>query len=205
MKNATKIITEGGGDQALRIFEKLNELTGSSLNLRGALLEFMAALHFKQEGYSVDVREQVKLADGRGTDIDVFASKREKLVCVECKGKMPGNLVGEEEIDSWLNRGLVATKEWLRENHPGKQIRFEFWAPSGYDKAAKKLIRRTNKSHIRQPIAFLSSDEIVNALRESSGVKVAQSFNQHFVKIPTFERHTRVRTRARPVDSKTRA
>lgn len=201
MKNATKIIADGEGDQALKIFQKLNELTGASLNLRGALLEFMAALHFKHEGYGVDVRESVKLSDGRGTDIDVMASKNGRLVCVECKGKMPGNLVGSEEIQSWLTRGLVATKEWLKQHHSSKLCRFEFWAPSGYDKEAKKLIRQTIRAHKKQPIAFLDSGQIVEALKESSGSKVAGSFTEHFIKVPTFVRHTKVRTVPRPVVS----
>lgn len=168
-------------NSVFRLIAKIAKLEGSSLNLRGVVLELIVAHLFRLDGYSIDIRRQVRSIGGDLAEIDVQASKKKELVCVECKGKSPGVMVGLGEIESWINKTIPRIKSWLkgRDDTPAKRL-FEFYASTGYDDEALAFIREFNESSSSQGIRFHNGDDVISKLRENSESSLIEIFREHF-------------------------
>jgi hypothetical protein len=65
-------------NSVFQLIAKIAKLEGSSLNLRGVVLELIVAHLFRLDGYNIDIRRQVRSAGGDLAEIDVQASKKER-------------------------------------------------------------------------------------------------------------------------------
>jgi hypothetical protein len=98
-----------------RVFEllrKLGKVEGASHNLRGVLLEFIVARLYSLNGYKIDIRQRI-FTKGERAEIDIKAHRADEVVCIECKGMSPGNLIGADEINDWLSSSLPIIGLWV--------------------------------------------------------------------------------------------
>jgi len=166
------------------VFQLLSELTkieGAASNLRGVVLELMIARLFQLEGYNIDIRQQIQSQTGERAEIDVKAANKQEVVCVECKGKSPGVLVGDTEIQEWLDKTVVRIKSWfgLTMTLPQRK-RFEFYSSTGYTEQAKILIATIQQAHKKQPINFYGGEDVVAKLRTQNERALINIFQEQF-------------------------
>lgn len=163
---------------------KIAKLEGASLNLRGVVIELLVAHLFQLQGYRIDIRQQIRSKENEPAEIDIKATNRQEVVCVECKGKSPGILVDASEIQEWLDKPLIRIKSWLKltTTLPQKR-RFEFYASTGYTDDAKTLIHHIKMTHTKQPIEFLEGRDVLNKLHAQKESALTNIFREQFMSI----------------------
>lgn len=162
------------------LMTRIARLEGASLNLRGVVLGLIIARLFQLDGYSVDIREQIRSSGGDAAEIDVRASKRNEIVCVECKGKSPGSFVASPDIEIWINKTIPRIKNWCRNRSdiPGEP-RFEFYVSTDYDQEASELIRGLEASGDKS-LKFYRGHDVVNRLRQNREGSLIEIFREQF-------------------------
>ncbi|MEI7639172.1 MAG: hypothetical protein WCJ37_17810 [Syntrophus sp. (in: bacteria)] len=170
-------------ESVFQLVEKVGKIEGASQNLRGVVLEFIIGRIYSLDGYNIEIRQQVYSSRADRAEIDVKAVKSHEVVCIECKGKMPGNLVSRAEIEEWLDDSLPVIKSWLKnaDSLPDKK-RFEFYTSTDYADDAKELIEKIRHEHKKQPISFLSGIDIVTKLRMLTQNSLVRIFTEQFVR-----------------------
>ncbi|MCX6132634.1 MAG: hypothetical protein NTU47_02375 [Ignavibacteriales bacterium] len=169
-------------ENVFALLKRIARIEGASLNLRGVLLEFIVARLYSNDGYNIDMRQQiVSPVDRKPAEIDIKAVKPNEVVCIECKAKLPNNQVTAAEITEWLATPLTRIKGWLNRADSLPQVkRFEFYSSSGYDEQATTLIEKVQKEHQKQPIRFYSGADIDSKLHQANLGSIREIFNEHF-------------------------
>ena len=175
IENAAAAVTNNP-DSVFDLISRVARLEGAALNLRGIFLEMTVAHLCRLRGYNIDIRQQIRVDGVDKTDIDVKATSPAEVVCCECKGKSPGNLVDASEIQEWLDKSLPWIKSWLKESRtlPDKR-RFEFYSSTDYTDDARALIARVTQEHQRQPIRFLTGEDVIRALGDQNQTQACEN------------------------------
>jgi hypothetical protein len=164
------------------LLSKVAKIEGAALNLRGVVLELIIGHLFRLLGYQIDIRQQVESEDHERAEIDVKATNRREVVCVECKGKGPNALVDAPEIQEWLDKPLVRIKSWLKlASSLPESRRFEFYASTDYTEDAKRLIAQVQAAHKKQPISFLTGADVLNKLKDQKEKALGDIFREQFI------------------------
>lgn len=180
--NAATAVTNHPG-KVFELMKKLGKIEGAALNLRGVLFEFIVARLCSLEGYNIRIR-QGALAGGNRAEIDVMADRPDEVVCIECKGKSPGNLVEDYEINDWVSKSLPTIKNWLKEKDLlPNQKRFEFYVSTDYTNDAKTEIARLESKHKKQPIKFFNGSDLIEKLREMDQTSLIEVYREHFIAV----------------------
>ena len=162
------------------LLSKINKLEGAALNLRGVVLELIVAHLFQRRSYVIEIRQQIQSEQGERAEIDVRATSRKEVVCVECKGKAPGGLVDAPEIEQWLNTSLPRIKSWLKLMTLPDRRRFEFYSSTGYTDEAIALIAKITETHKKQPILFRTGRDVIEDLWEEKENALIDIFREQF-------------------------
>ena len=180
LENAAQAVTDNP-TAVFTLLAKLSKLEGAALNLRGVVQELIVAHLFKLHGYSIEIRQKIQSEDGDRAEIDVTATSRQEVVCVECKGKSPGALVSAQEIENWLQRPVRRIKSWLKlsDEFPAKK-RFEFYSSTDYTEDAKTLISEIERTHKKQPISFYNGKDLISKLRADHETALIDIFREQF-------------------------
>lgn len=179
LENAAAVVATDP-TELFSLLSRLQKIEGVALNLRGIVLELVVAHLYMKEGYLIDIRQQINGKDGLA-EIDVKANNNIEVVCCECKGMSPGNLVGEAELTEWLDRPLKRIKEWMKESNSLPETkRFEFYSSTGYTEEALALINRLKTEHKKQPLVFYDGKEIIAKLKAKRARKLAELFKEQF-------------------------
>ena len=91
----------------------------------------MVAYLARRGAVSVEMGTRAWASDGRSADIDILtvAAQASESLCIECKGKEPGGVLGIDEVRTWLAK-LPIIREFLA-NHkqPATASSFGLVAP----------------------------------------------------------------------------
>jgi hypothetical protein len=126
-----------GSNPALvsELFEKLDNLKGASLNLRGWLFELVAAHMLKTDGWNITSVGELRRdpQSGELAEVDVLATKGNDTVALECKGYVT-NDVPKDEVERWLTRSVPRIRASLLSEkfYQQKQIEYQFWTTSKF-------------------------------------------------------------------------
>jgi hypothetical protein len=169
-------------DGVFKLIDRMSKLEGASLNLRGVVVELIIAHLYKLRAYNIDIRQRIKSKNGDPAEIDVKATNRQEVVCIECKGKSASGLVGYEEVEKWLYETLPRIKSWLKlaDSLPTNR-RFEFYSSTDYTPEAADLIARTTPLHKSEPIRFYKGSDIVEGLHQQNERALIEIFKEQFV------------------------
>jgi len=162
------------------LMRKIAKIEGASQNLRGVVLELIVAHLLRLDGYNIDIRQQIRSIGGDLAEIDVRASKRNEVICIECKGKSPSALVGRNEIEYWVKKTIPRIKSWLkRKDENPSYRRFEFYASTDYDEEASALIRELTTPG-EESINFYRGKDLIRKLRENRENSLIDIFREQF-------------------------
>jgi hypothetical protein len=173
------------------IFRRLGQIEGASVQLRGTLLEFMVAGHWRRLSDHVWMNRILK-ARGRKAEADVIAVSDESWInFIECKGYSPYATIPHAQVKDWLQKRVPILYQAACE-HPdwqNLQVRFEFWASGQLTSESLELVetaRKTIKPE-RYSIALLQGPEILSAFGRDGSL--ADAFRKHFMRIPGEDAH----------------
>lgn len=170
------------------LFRRLGKIEGASVQLRGTLLEFMAAGHWRRLSDHVWMNRILK-AGGNKAEADVIAmSDRSSITFIECKGYSPYATIPDAEVKDWLQKRVPTLYKAARE-HPdwqNLQVRFEFWASGQLTSESIELIETARKTINlkRYSIILLQGPEILSAFELGRDPSLAVAFRKHFMRQP---------------------
>jgi Holliday junction resolvase len=136
-----------GSNPALvsELFEKLDNLKGASLNVRGWLFELLAAHILKTDGWRIDFIGELRKdpQSGEIAEVDVLAVKGNDVIVLECKGYVT-NDVAEHEVEKWLTRSIPRIRASLLadQSYRKKDITFHFWTTSKFSHGALTYVNQ---------------------------------------------------------------
>ena len=171
----------------IRVLNDLSKIEGAVGNLRGTFFELISVYLAKQEAKSVDHSKKfIDPETNKQIEIDVFrVIHKKKIVCIECKGKSPGGVVGIEEIDNWL-KWLPKIRNHIKaqDHFKDAKVSFELWSTGTFsDKSIKKL-KIEKKRRIKNPIDWKNGKAILALARKTGEQGVVDALNEHYIKHP---------------------
>lgn len=171
----------------MALFDKLNEIKGSALNLAGDLFEFIVGHCYKTiEGGSLDIGRIIKY-DGKEKEIDVILRTDKNIqYYIECKGYGQSHLINKADIEEWLQK-ITFIKQWYDQHHPEDNkphFSFGFITTSDFTDDAKKLLneRETAKKF---KIFHMNGKDFVLFVRQSeinNATKIINVLKEHYLK-----------------------
>jgi hypothetical protein len=168
-------------DDIFTLLKNISKIEGASLNLRSVVLDFILARIYALEGYDCDIRQKIQLNSGIRAEIDVIASRKDKLVFVEGKALSPNNQFNNDGIQKWMNNTYPKIKEFVKQK--GKlpsEISIELCVSTSYHNDSIDIIKELEKRHTKLPIKFTDGTEVMKRLRRFEQGSVIDLFREHF-------------------------
>jgi hypothetical protein len=171
------------------LFQKLRNIEGAAINLRGVLFEYVAQELALQEFRGVgNIRPNMKFLDpsGRpGAEVDLIVECGDRdIYFIECKGYQPAGTVKVEFVKTWIEKRIPLIRKQALEQLCWKKQKyhFELWTTGQMTKEARELIEasKTTKYSIR----VRDREEIYTMARETRNTSMIQTLEQHFMHHP---------------------
>lgn len=176
-------------DRIDEILKRLLKIEGAAIQLRGTLLEFMAAGYWRREADNVWMNRILK-SQGAEAEADIIAIKDQTSVTfIECKGYNPYATLPDQEAKDWLQKRVPTLYKAARE-HPDWRnlpVRFEFWTSAELTSEAMNLLEtaRATINPKRYSIVIRQGPEILDAFERGRDKTLAIAFRKHFMRQAT--------------------
>nr|WP_321272803.1 hypothetical protein [Alcaligenes faecalis] len=173
------------------LFERLGRAEGAVGTLRGALFEYVVAEIIRQLEPPADItmnriyREGGK--DVAEVDVQIIIKNR-RIRLIECKGLLPGSLLGDEEVEKWLNRRIPVVLAQIRRDNVLSKLeqQFELWMTGELTEDAKAMIAAAQDRAFRKgySINVLNATEINKQIGLVNDPSLRKVVEQHFLLAP---------------------
>ena len=175
-------------ERLTRLVNSLTEIEGRANNLRGPLFELLAAYLVRRDAVSISMGVRAKdRAKNKQADIDVLkvTAMSAECVAIECKGREPGGVVTEDDVQTWL-RKIPTMQSHLREQERFNEatISFELWTSGTFTPDALQLLNREQRQRTKFPIHWKDGHDVhllATSLKEKA---IADTLQQHFLQHP---------------------
>lgn len=174
-------------DKFIKIFDEIDAIKGSSLNLAGDLFEFIVGHCYKKViSGSVDVGRAIKY-DGKEKEFDVILrSNSNEHYYIECKGYGQSHLVDIDEVKEFLNK-IPFIKEWYNKCRPTEHPRFKFIyiTTSDFKEDAKALLESYEKKTKKYDISHMNGKDFAEFVKNNNfddKKNIIDVLNQHYYK-----------------------
>ena len=169
-----------------RLFANLGRIEGTSIQLRGALFEFIAAdLARKMIAPNVRMNQNIRTLDGKETEADIIAVRENHSVCfIECKGYNPNSTIPDDLIVRWLHHNIPILYEFSR-RHPDwskLSIRFELWITGSISPDAKRAIEsaQSGVKATRYTLSLKTGVDILKICENAHDRGLTNVFRKHY-------------------------
>jgi hypothetical protein len=171
-------------NDVFNLLNKLSKIEGAALNLRSVILDFIIARLYDLEGFDCDIRQRIQLSSGDRAEVDVIASRKDKVVFIEGKALSPTNQLNADEIKKWIDKTYPKIKKFIKEqgNFP-PDTSIEFCISTAFHSDSKAFIKKVKKKYKKLPIKFSNGSDLIKRLRKFRQSSVVDLFREHFVKI----------------------
>ena len=176
-----------------KLFKTLSGLPGADGRLRGKLFEFVCA-ELARNGLHASnvVMGRLVRKDGKDVaDIDVRGELGADLFFIEAKGRLPGNVVPDEEVKHWLEVQVPA----IEKEHRGmsefarRKYYFEMWVSGDLSEEGKRMVRE--RAATVRPTKYTLKvryiEELVAMARAAGDASTLDVIKSHFRKHPLAE------------------
>lgn len=174
----------------MELFDKLNEIKGSTLNLTGDLFEFIVGHCYKTiYGGSLDIGRIIKY-DAREKEIDVILrTERNEQYYIECKGYGKSHLIEKADIEDWFEK-ITFIKKWYGYYHREEMfqnIKFGYITTSDFKIDAKQFLEEKKGNIKKFEIFYMNGTDFANFVKQSrinNTTKIINVLKEHYFKMP---------------------
>lgn len=169
------------------LFKKLSSVEGAIGNMRGAFFELLVAevVRRKSAAGTVLVNKLCKGLDGSKAEVDVWVvNPNIEARFIECKGRQPGSLIDDAEIDDWLDKRILRVRQYIKSvfDWTPKMPVFELWVTGILSPHAEERIEKTRLANIGKfQLITRRSDDIRRLTEEVNDASLLKTFEQHFL------------------------
>lgn len=189
LKNAGAVVANDPGRLASMV-ERLSDIEGKSLNLRGILFELLTAFLVRHDGRWIQIgKKAVDPETLKSAEIDILAEQgRSSLLAIECKGKAPAGTLTLEEVEDWIRRVPIWTK-WLKADLSRQEttMSFEIWTSGTIEDEALRRLQSIKQQRTKITIGWKDGKDVRNLARNHKEKHVAEAFDEHFFRHPLRE------------------
>lgn len=185
--NAGTIASENA-EQFMSLYNELDAIKGSSLNLAGDLFEFIVGHCYKKfEGGSLDIGKIIK-HKGLEKEFDVvLRTERNEHFYIECKGYGHSHKVNKDDVESFLDK-IPYVREWHKLYKPTEQPRFKFGliTTSDFKNDAREILENLKNKTKKYDIFYMNGknfSELVKSSNITDASNIINVLNQHYFKI----------------------
>ena len=169
-----------------RLLTSLSRIEGTSIQLRGALFEFIAAdLARKTIAPNVRMNQNIRTGDGKETEADVIAIRENHSVCfIECKGYNPNSTIPDDLVIRWLHHNIPILYDFSRK-HPDwskLSIHFELWITGSISHDAKRAIESAQSTikATRYTLGLKTGADILGVCESTRDHALTNVFRKHY-------------------------
>lgn len=177
-------------DKLAKLVNDLSSIEGSAGNLRGILFELIAACLIRRSAASIDIGVAAYDNNGGKADIDVLKIGEQGVdcVCIECKGKGPGGVVSQSEVEKWLGQ-IPIFQAHLKRHYPLREakVSFEIWTSGTFDDDALAKLKLERERRTKNPISWMDGFEVLALARKYKMKTIAGALETHYLKHPLAE------------------
>ncbi|MDA8214041.1 MAG: hypothetical protein M0Z64_02045 [Nitrospiraceae bacterium] len=180
--NATKIITSNP-DKFIELMEKMSLLEGAYGNLKGDMFEFAVGYYYALKNKPIVIGKIVKSrSSNKNREIDVFVNSHNRLKIVECKGH--NSQLSYDAMREWIYEIVPDIRGWIlsQDEHRQKELTFEIWSISGFDKKALQLIEKASQNTKKYRIKFYDRSAIMLKAKANKNKKFLEIIEKYFRK-----------------------
>ena len=155
--------------------------SGLANNIKGTLFEFLIAhLHSIKANNSIDLGREI-FENNKRHEIDVLAIYNDKVVFAECKATKAK--VDNGLIEKWKGEKIPAFRQWAnkQETWRNKKLEFEYWATSGFEDEAEKILCSLSKSATSIKVSYYNGQDIRNKAVEAKNKKLKEAVDNYFL------------------------
>jgi hypothetical protein len=174
-------------EQVADLFQRLSQIEGAALNLRGALFEYVVAEIVRQTiGPNVRIRRIFRAPDGSKAEADVVVEKPNRAVTfIECKGHQPSGLIDDETARQWLVETIPTLYAAARQHSEWRNVdvKFEFWTSGRLSDTARNLIlgKKREVRRTRYTLDLYEVDAVRNAARVTRDRALVRTLEENFL------------------------
>jgi hypothetical protein len=174
-------------DDIEKLFDKLGKIEGASINLRGALFEFIVANIYK-EAFSpsfIKTNEIIIAHEYNKTiEVDIIAEKSNRSITfIECKGLGKNNILSEDYIKIWLQSTVPALRySFLKISKYTKyNFIFQLWNTGIISQESEALINKAIKNTSKYTIEYLDKDKILAFAKQTKDAKTITLLKKFYI------------------------
>ena len=192
LKSLINILTSqarnASGESIHNLFSSLSKIEGAAQNLRGPLFELITArLASNIHSGSFDLgRKETDPKTGERFEFDVLLVTRSAIHMIECKGKEPGGIVRNGDVDDWLTRQVPRMRRWVRSQprFSSHELNFELWIAGEFDSEALALLRMSKVKTKAYKLDWKDGDSLIKTAQSQNESHLVSVLNEHFIKHP---------------------
>ena len=179
--NATEIVNTNP-DQFVELCEKISTLDDKFKNMKGDMFEFVVGYFYSRDHIPLEIGKVIREPETRKPkEIDVFVKGSNMSRVVECKAyKSP---LGADEVKEWLTENIPVIRKWIlsQDDYKKKNLVFELWCTSGFEKDALKLLKKHTKSVKRYDIKYFDGSAIATKFKSTGDKKIYDLLMHYFI------------------------
>ncbi len=179
--NATSIVNTNP-DQFVELCEKISTLDDKFKNMKGDLFEFVVGYFYSRDHIPLEIGKVIRESETRKTkEIDVFVKGSNVLRIVECKAYK--STMDATEVKEWLTVNIPVIRKWIlsQDDYKKKDLVFELWSTSGFEKEALKLLNKHTKSLKRYDIKYFDGSAIAKKFKSTKDKKIYDLLMHYFI------------------------
>lgn len=169
------------------VLTNLSKIEGSANNLRGTLFEFVTGSLLKDieaEGFLDIGKKHTDITTGKKFEIDILLNqeKNNKAIIIECKSKIPGALVSQEEVEHWYDNRVPLIYRTLKDSYRllGRDFVFELWSNGGLHHKASSWLEEQNSKSIEYNVGWKDGPALKTYSNKATSSAIRQALKDHY-------------------------
>jgi hypothetical protein len=192
LNDLIKLLSDTGRTAAINpehlanVMNRLSKIEGASANLRGSLFELVVGnlLAASTGGY---LKTGFKI--GRVAELDAFVdiADEERSIIVECKAKVPGSMVSEDDVKHWYDNRIPFINKTLREQplYTNRKLEFEIWTNGTFHPSAIEWLEQKETKFDKYSVAWRDGIYIKEYSKNDGVTKhIRDILREHYFKNP---------------------
>ena len=196
LRDLIKLLSNTGATAAVNpdhlcyVMNALTKIEGAANNLRGALFELAVGSLAKdiEGGYLQVGRKGDDPYSGRSVEIDVLLDRPEgkSVLIIECKSKIPGTSVSQEEIKRWYEDRVPLIYKILAQDarYRDRSFRFELWSNGPIDPRALERMEIQNTGSEGFSVGWKDGAVLKEYAKKAESSAIRKMLNEHYFRHP---------------------
>lgn len=172
-----------------RVMAVLTKIEGAANNLRGDLfgLAVGALVRDVEDGFLLTGEKKTDFETGRKAEIDVLLDdKKAPVLVIECKSKIPGTRVSQDEVKKWYSDRVPLIHKILsvESRYYEREFRFELWTNGLFDDDAEKWLKKQKRKFAGYSVGWKNGKKMQSYARKAQSSSIRKILNEHYFKHP---------------------